>query len=54
MKREKQIQRKTRETDIGLNLNLDGEGQSNVDTGIPFMDHMSAKNDFFGIKLPSL
>jgi imidazoleglycerol-phosphate dehydratase/histidinol-phosphatase len=35
-----QISRKTRETDIWLFLNLDGNGKSNVSTGIPFFDHM--------------
>ncbi len=34
------IQRKTAETDIELELNLDGEGDSNVDTGVGFLDHM--------------
>lgn len=32
--------RKTRETDITLELNLDGRGDSAVETSIPFMDHM--------------
>ncbi|WZL88838.1 bifunctional histidinol-phosphatase/imidazoleglycerol-phosphate dehydratase HisB [Salinimicrobium sp. 3283s] len=34
------ISRKTNETDIFINLNLDGTGQSNIDTGIKFFDHM--------------
>jgi len=40
MKRKAKIERKTKETDISLLLNLDGVGPSRVDTGIPFMDHM--------------
>ena len=34
------ITRKTKETDIVLELNLDGSGASTVETGIPFFDHM--------------
>jgi imidazoleglycerol-phosphate dehydratase len=32
--------RKTRETDIQLELNLDGAGVYEITTGIPFFDHM--------------
>lgn len=34
------LARTTRETDIRLSLNLDGSGQWQVDTGVPFFDHM--------------
>jgi imidazoleglycerol-phosphate dehydratase len=34
------ISRKTRETDIDLELELDGQGRVQLDTGIPFLDHM--------------
>ncbi|RBN51477.1 bifunctional histidinol-phosphatase/imidazoleglycerol-phosphate dehydratase HisB [Flavobacterium psychrolimnae] len=34
------ISRKTNETDIFINLNLDGTGKSKIDTGIAFFDHM--------------
>ncbi|RLC27322.1 MAG: imidazoleglycerol-phosphate dehydratase HisB [Deltaproteobacteria bacterium] len=40
MTRQARINRKTGETDIHIRLNLDGSGQSRLDTGIPFMDHM--------------
>lgn len=34
------IIRKTNETDIQINLNLDGKGQSKINTGLAFFDHM--------------
>lgn len=34
------ITRKTNETDIYINLNLDGTGKSKIETGIAFFDHM--------------
>jgi imidazoleglycerol-phosphate dehydratase len=40
MERTATIQRKTKETDIKIVLNLDGRGKSEISTGIPFMDHM--------------
>ena len=40
MVRKATIERKTKETDIKLDLNLNGKGKYKIDTGIPFMDHM--------------
>src|SRR5215831_11438181 len=40
MPRSASIQRKTAETDIQLELNLDGSGSSTIDTGVGFLDHM--------------
>ena len=34
------IRRKTKETSISVDLNLDGTGTSNIRTGIGFLDHM--------------
>src|SRR5687767_2726826 len=39
-KRVAKIDRATRETQIKLELDIDGNGQSQIATGIPFFDHM--------------
>jgi len=38
--RQAEVQRKTNETEISVFLNIDGSGKSNIDTGVPFLDHM--------------
>ena len=38
--RDSKIERKTRETDILVELNLDGSGKAEIQTGIGFFDHM--------------
>lgn len=46
--------RKTAETQIDLDINLDGEGVSVIQTGVPFFDHMLtlfAKHGLFDLKL---
>ncbi|MCP4682440.1 MAG: imidazoleglycerol-phosphate dehydratase HisB [Desulfobacterales bacterium] len=40
MRRQAKIDRKTKETDIHLVIDLDGKGFSRINTSIPFMDHM--------------
>ncbi|HEX8423465.1 MAG TPA: imidazoleglycerol-phosphate dehydratase HisB [Pyrinomonadaceae bacterium] len=35
-----QAQRRTKETDVRVSINLDGGGQGRVSTGVPFLDHM--------------
>ena len=38
--RSAEVKRDTLETQIAVKVNLDGTGQSNFDTGVPFLDHM--------------
>ncbi|HHX12125.1 MAG TPA: imidazoleglycerol-phosphate dehydratase HisB [Clostridiales bacterium] len=48
------IQRKTKETEIYLEFNLDGNGTSQIETGIGFFDHMLenfCRHGFFDMKL---
>lgn len=40
MERSISLRRSTKETDIALTLNLDGKGDHDIKTGVPFLDHM--------------
>ena len=40
MEAKTEVERKTKETAIRIGLKLDGSGQSEISTGIPFFDHM--------------
>lgn len=54
MARTASITRVTKETDIRLELNLDGVGAAQINTGIGFFDHMLnsfARHGFFDLKL---
>ncbi len=54
MSRTALIQRKTAETDIELELDLDGAGGSTIDTGVGFLDHMLtlfAKHGVFDLRV---
>jgi len=54
VKRTARVKRKTRETDIKLDLNIDGKGKSSISTAIPFFDHMLellSKHGIFDLKL---
>ena len=53
-KRSAKVTRATKETDIKLELTIEGEGKCSVSTGIPFMDHMltlMAAHGFFDLVL---
>lgn len=48
------LTRKTAETDIALTLAVDGRGQSKIETGVPFFDHMLtlfAKHGLFDLEV---
>lgn len=54
MSRKAAIERKTKETDIKLCLELDGTGENSIDTGIGFFNHMLegfSKHGFFDMTL---
>jgi len=38
--RKARVERKTKETDISISINLDGKGKNAIATSIPFLDHM--------------
>ncbi|RJS49966.1 MAG: imidazoleglycerol-phosphate dehydratase [Methanobacterium sp.] len=52
--RKTKLNRKTSETDIQISLNLDGEGEYHIDTGVEFFNHMLesfARHGFFDLKV---
>ena len=52
MSRNAEVERVTKETNIIMKLDLDGEGKSTIDTGIGFFNHMLegfAKHGFFDL-----
>jgi len=54
MVREKKVTRKTTETDISFEINLDGKGEGEISTTIPFLNHMLtlfAKHGFFDLRV---
>ena len=40
MMRTEEVYRKTKETEVKVKVNLDGEGKTNISTSVPFLDHM--------------
>ena len=57
MERTAEYIRKTKETDIKINLNIDGTGKAEIDTGIGFFDHMLegfARHGFFDLDVTAI
>ena len=51
------LSRKTKETDIKIELNIDGNGESKIDTGLKFLDNMLesfSKHGFFDLKVKAI
>jgi imidazoleglycerol-phosphate dehydratase len=52
--RRAELERKTRETAVAITLDLDGSGRAEINTGVPFLDHMLdsfARHGFFDLKV---
>lgn len=52
--RRAQVARKTKETDITLAVNVDGSGVTDINTGVPFLNHMLdsfARHGFFDLQV---
>ncbi len=57
MSRKATIERNTKETQISLQLDLDGRGEYTVETGVPFFDHMLdqvARHGFFDLTVKAV
>ena len=48
MERESNLERKTNETQINIKMNLDGRGDTNITTQIPFFDHLLSQISVHG------
>lgn len=54
MKRTSEVKRKTKETEININLDINGTGNHEISSGIPFFDHMLslfAVHGFFDVSI---
>jgi imidazoleglycerol-phosphate dehydratase len=54
MARTGKVERKTKETDIAVTIQVDGSGQAEVETGMPFLDHMLdsfSRHGLFDVKI---
>ncbi len=56
-KRKAKVERKTSEVEVTVDISLDGKGKFEIDTGIPFFDHMLsqlAKHGYFDLKIKAV
>ncbi|GIR28479.1 hypothetical protein CM15mP43_01030 [bacterium] len=54
MSRKAAVKRKTNEVEVIIDLNIDGKGIYEINTGIPFFDHMLeqlSKHGFFDLRI---
>jgi len=54
MGRNAKIERKTKESDIRIELNIDGTGKAEIETGMPFFNHMLesfTRHGFFDVRI---
>lgn len=52
--RESRIKRETKETNVDVHINIDGQGENNINTGIGFLDHMLeqiSRHGFFNMEI---
>lgn len=55
--RQGSVQRETKETNVDLHLDVDGSGKTDIDSGVPFLDHMLTLfgvHGFFDLKLKAI
>lgn len=57
MTRVGKVSRKTKESDVSVEINLDGTGNVSIETGVPFYDHMLSqlgKHAAFDLKIKTI
>ena len=57
MSRTGKVSRKTKESDVSVEINLDGTGNVSIETGVPFYDHMLSqlgKHAAFDLKVKTI